>query len=226
MENIYSGRGLSPATPSYRPHWPAAVRAGAHVVSFIFHPLFIPVYVYAFLAWVHPYAFAAVPQKRKIMLLMAVFFSTGFLPMFSVLLMKGLGFIQSIFLRTQRERIIPYAAAIIFYFWIWYVFRNLQDIPGSFVNFLLGSFLGVCAAWLFNIRNKISMHGTGVGGLMMYFLIRVQTAEDNTALFLSAAILITGLVCTARFIVSDHTRREVYSGLIAGMVCQLIAWVI
>ncbi|WP_315819238.1 hypothetical protein [Paraflavitalea speifideaquila] len=102
----------------------------------------------------------------------AVFFSSGFLPTFSVFLMQRLGFVQSIFLRTQRERIIPYAAAIIFYFWIWYVFRNQQKAPIFFVQFLLGSFLAVCSAWMWNIRLKVSMHGTAVGGLVMFFCCR------------------------------------------------------
>lgn len=224
MQNSISGGALAPSTNENRYQWPAAIRVGAHIISYIFHPLFIPIYVMAFLVWVHPYAFAGIRPRQRIMYLAAVFFSTGFLPIFSVLLMRALGFVQSIYLRTQRERIIPYAAAIIFYFWIWYVFHNLQEVPPSLVRFLLGSFLAVCAAWLFNISYKISMHAIAMGGLVMFFLIQVLSNQEDTALYLSVALLVAGLVCTARFIVSDHTRREVYAGLLAGMACQLVAW--
>ena len=42
--------------------------------------------------------------------------------------------------------------------------------------------------------------------------------------YLSAGMFITGLVCTARFIASDHTQQEVYGGLATGVVSMLIAY--
>lgn len=209
--------------PRPQQHFPAPLKFMANFVSYLFHPLFIPVYVTAFLLFIHPYAFAGMAPKQKITTLGAVFFSTAFLPAFAVLLMRALGFIKSVHLNTQRERIIPYVAAITFYFWIWYVFHNLQDIPVYFVQFLLGVFLAVSAAWLFNIRYKISMHATGVGGLVMYFLFLTFGQREETALYLAIAFIIAGLVCTARFIASDHTAREIYSGLVVGALCQIIA---
>lgn len=214
---------MKEAAPLPQQRFPVPVKVFANLVSYLFHPLFIPAYVTAFLLFIHPYSFAGMADKQKMTTLGAVFFSTAFLPAFAVLLMKALGFIKSIHLQTQKERIIPYVAAITFYFWIWYVFHNLQDIPEYFVKFLLGVFLGVCAAWLFNIRYKISMHATGVGGLVTFFLLFTFGQTEETALFLAIAFLIAGLVCTARFIVSDHTPKEIYAGLIAGALCQIIA---
>src|SRR5262245_41217691 len=106
MENIIS----HPSSVAKRP---VGLRIAGHLVSFVFHPLFIPALVTAFLLYVHPLAFAGFPDKRKGLILIAVFFSSGFLPAFSVFLMWRLGFVDSIFLRTQKERIIPYSAAII-----------------------------------------------------------------------------------------------------------------
>jgi hypothetical protein len=207
-----------------RPH-PSEVltRAFAQVISYLFHPLFLSTYVTAYLLFIHPYAFAGMVHKQKIFTLASVFFSTGFLPAFAVLLMRALGFVQSFQLRMQKERIIPYVAAITFYFWIWYVFHNLQDIPVYYVKFLLGSFLSVCAAWLFNIRYKISMHSTGVGGLVAFALILAFSQREETALYVAIAFFIAGLVCTARFLVSDHTQKEIYSGFFVGAFCQLLA---
>jgi len=221
-KNIFMQDAEAPA-PLPNQHFPAPLRFLSQLVSYVFHPLFLTAYVTAFLLYIHPYAFAGMAPKQKVYTLISVFFSTGFLPAFAVLLMRALGFVQSFQLRTQKERIIPYVAAITFYFWIWYVFHNLQDIPQYYVKFLLGTFLGVCAAWMFNIRYKISMHATGVGGVMMFFLLLVLQQKEETALYLAASILIAGLVCTARFIVSDHSPRDVYSGLIVGALCQLAA---
>jgi hypothetical protein len=87
----------------------------------------------------------------KLLRLLSVIVSTLLLPAFAVFLLWRLQFIKSIFLRTQRERIIPYAIAIIFYFWVWNVFNNLSDSPLAAKQFLLGVFLSVCAAWMANI---------------------------------------------------------------------------
>jgi hypothetical protein len=202
---------------------PAIIRALAHLFSYIFHPLFIPAYVTAFLLFVDPYSFAGVADKQKLFRLIAVFFNTAFIPGFAVFLMWRLKLIESMQLRTQKERIIPYAAAMIFYFWAWYVFHKQPENPQSIDDFLLGSFLAVCAAWFLNIVTKISMHAIGVGGLALFFLLQAFSEQDVTGVYFSIAILIAGAVCTSRFIVSDHTQREIYLGFIAGAFCQLLA---
>ncbi len=199
------------------------VRGLAHFVSYIFHPLFISLYVAAFLLYVHPFAFAGMDDQKKLMRLAAVALSATFLPAFTVFLLWRLDFIQSIFLRTQKERIIPYAAAIIFYFWLWYVFKNLPDSPVSAKQFFLGVFLGVCGAWLANIAHKVSMHGTAVGGLLGFMLLHGWTDPSIGGAYMSMALIITGMVCTARLMVGEHSSKEVYVGLLIGIFAQVIA---
>ena len=202
--------------------WPAPVRLFGHIVSFIFHPLFIPSYITAFLVYVDPYAFAGLPDKGKIFKVASVIFSTAFLPLFSVALMKQLGFIKSIFLRSQKDRIIPYIVCMIFYFWIWYVSKNLHD-NSSLIAMLLAVFLSCIVGMMANIYYKISMHGIAVGALFVFFIWLAFNSTMPFGVYLAVAIFITGLVCTARFIVSDHNAFEVYRGLLAGALCQLVA---
>jgi hypothetical protein len=205
------------------PRQPVIIRMAASFISYVFHPLFISTYVTAFLLYIHPYAFTGMSEKYKLFRLIAVFFNTSFVPGFAVFLMWRLRLINSLFLRTQKERIIPYAAAMIFYFWAWYVLRNLSDTSPLLKQFLLGSFLAVVAAWMLNIYYKVSMHAIAVGGLAVYFLLQAFTQYDVTGLYFSIAILIAGLVCTSRLLVSDHHPFEIYTGLMAGACCQLFA---
>lgn len=203
---------------------PLYLRVFGHLVSYVFHPLFIPVYVTAFLLYIEPYAFAGLNPAQKTFKLISIFFNTTFLPGFAVFLMYKLRLIKSMYLNTQRERIIPYAVAMVFYFWVWYVSKNQTENPQIFKVFLLGSFLAVCATWMLNINSKISMHSTAAGGLICFALLLSFNTQDPSALYLSYAILITGLVCTARFLVSDHSRSEIYLGLASGIITQLIAY--
>ncbi|HTL07321.1 MAG TPA: hypothetical protein VL307_03650 [Chitinophagaceae bacterium] len=202
--------------------WPGPVRVFGQVVSFLFHPLFIPSYITAYLLYADPYAFAGMSEKGKILKLISVAFSTSFLPLFSVALMKQLGFVTSIYLKTQKDRIIPYIVSMIFYFWAWYVSKNLHD-SGQLVAMLLAVFLSCIAGMMANIYYKISMHGIAVGALFVLFLWMASSGNAAGGTWLAIATLVTGLVCTARLIVSDHTSFEVYSGLMVGALCQLVA---
>lgn len=211
---------LSPAANNYT--WPAPVRLSGHIISYIFHPLFIPSYITAFLVYADPYAFAGMNDKLKMFKVISVVFSTAFLPLFSVALMKQLGFIKSIFLRSQKDRIIPYIVCMIFYFWAWYVSKNIHDNAAQ-TAMLLAVFLSCIAGMMANIYYKISMHGIAVGALLVLFTWMAFNGTVAGGAYLSIVILIIGLVCTARFIVSDHNAFEVYSGLMAGALCQLVA---
>ena len=136
--------------------------------------------------------------------------------------MKQLGFIQSIFLRTQRDRIIPYIVSMVFYFWAWYVSKNLHD-AAPVTSMLLATFIGCIAGMMANIYFKISMHGIAVGALFVFFLWLAFNGTTPLGIYLAVATFITGLVCTARFIVSDHNPFEIYVGLLTGIICQLVA---
>ncbi|HVM87328.1 MAG TPA: hypothetical protein VMT76_04015 [Puia sp.] len=204
---------------------PAALRFLAHLFSVIFHPLFITSYVMYFLLFIHPLAFAGFDNKVKIFRFISVLFSTALLPAFSTFLLWQLKLgVQSIVLRTTKERIIPYALAMIFYWWIWNVYRHLDDSPPVSVHFLLGTFLAVCGAWFCNIYFKISMHAIAVGGGVIFFLLFSLNDGFASGLNLSIVIFIAGIVCTSRFIVSDHTSFELYSGLFIGALAQFLAW--
>lgn len=201
----------------------SALNILAQFFSYVFHPIFIPVYVTWFLTYIHPGYFAGFNTQQKTWIIVRVAYSMVFFPFITVLLLKGLGFSKSIFLKTQQERIIPYIACGIFFFWVYLVFRNQPEIPKILTAFTFGVFLSSSAALLFNIRMKISMHAIGMGGLIGIFLLVMLYNTMLMGAPLSIALLIAGIVCTSRMIVSDHTQSEIYVGFFVGFICQLIA---
>src|SRR3954468_20099580 len=86
----------------------SVVSVFAHFFSYIFHPLFIPLYTIGFLVFFHPSYFAGFTTEDRYRVLMVTALNSVFFPAFAVLLMKGLGFIKSIFLRSRQDRIGPY----------------------------------------------------------------------------------------------------------------------
>ena len=205
-------------------NYPAVVRIPAHLVSYIFHPLFIPVIATWYLAFIQPGYFTGIAPREKFFIIIRVGYNTVFYPALSVLLLKALGFIDSVFLKTQRERIIPYVATNIFYFWMYLVFRNQPGVPSILTAFILGVFLASSVALLANIYFKISMHALGAGALSGLMLLIIFSGSWHS-IFLPAMVvfLITGFIGTSRLIVSDHLPFDIYAGIFVSITCQVIA---
>ena len=98
----------------------------SHLFSVVFHPLFIPFYVVGFLVYYHPSYFSGFSFYSKFVLLRSTAVNTILFPAFALLVMKGLGFVRSVFLHTQQDRIGPYLANMIFYFWMARVCFNFR----------------------------------------------------------------------------------------------------
>lgn len=199
------------------------VKTLAHFFSYVFHPLFIPLYVTYFLTFIHPGYFSGFSVQQKSWLLIRVAYIMIFFPLITVLLLKGLGFINSIFLKTQKDRIIPYMACGIFFFWSYQVFKNQHEIPVILTSFAFAVFLSSSMALMANIYFKISMHAIGMGGVVGLFVIIMQQNTMLMTVPLAIGLLITGIVCTSRLLISDHSNKEIYTGLIIGIVCQFIS---
>ena len=211
------------------PKQPGGLRIAAKIISYIFHPVFIPVYVTWFLIFVHPYLFAGFTPWLKTTTLMMAVLTFTFFPIVTVLLLKGLKFIDNIYLHTQKDRVIPFLACMIWYFWLWYVWKNFGktsnaiDIPLEAVQFALAAFISTIIGLMVNIKMKVSLHAISTGVMVTLFLLMAFTQQLNFGIWLSIVLFITGLVCTARFIISDHTAQEIYGGLAVGVVSMLIA---
>lgn len=214
---------LQPFREKGYPSQNAAIRLVAKIVSYIFHPLFVPVYIAGFLITIQPYLFASFTPAEKLITLLRFFMMYSFFPLVTVLLAKGLGFLNSVYLKTQKERVIPYIACGIYYFWMCYVLRNQPQFSNQVVQLCMAIFIASSLGLLVNIIMKVSMHAISMGIMLAFMSLLSFTQAGSYTIYMSVAFLIAGLVCTARFIVSDHTQKEIYTGLLVGGVSQLIA---
>jgi hypothetical protein len=207
---------------------PKAIRIAATIISYIFHPVFIPVYIVYFLLFNHPYLFAGYDQRNKLLVLAQAFMMLTFFPLVSIFLLKALNFIESIYLHTQKDRVIPFIACMTWYFWLWYVWNNMgksgdqADIPPEAVQLALAIFISTIIGLMANIKFKISLHAIGVGVMLTFIILLGLSQGLSAGMYISVAVLVTGLVLTSRFIVSDHTSFEVYAGFAAGIISMLL----
>jgi hypothetical protein len=204
--------------------FPAPLLFSARLISILFHPLFIGVWMMAYITFFHPTIFLAVGDKSRMFKFITFVNNNVVFPLLVVLLMKGLGFSQSVYLRTQKERIVPYVASITFFFWTWNVFTHQPDAPEILQDMCQGMFFSACAALVFNSYFKISMHAIGVGGLMGLMLMISFYGQSYALWPFAVAVLIAGLVCTSRLMLSDHIPLDIVMGILVGLLGQLVAW--
>lgn len=201
---------------------PFILRIFARIISILFHPVFVPVYIVAFLVYIHPYLFLGVSPWDKTRTILQATLMFTFFPVVTVSLLRALKFIDTIYLATQKDRIIPYVVCGIWYFWIWYVWHNLPDSPPELSQLAMAVFIASSIGLIANIYMKISMHAISMGVMVTFMMFLALSQQMSFGIYVAAAWLVAGLVCTARFIVSDHTRREVYLGLLVGLISQLV----
>lgn len=202
---------------------PVAAKIFSKFFSVIFHPLFIPLYVTAYMLFLHPDAFVGFSVQKKWQVLSIVFLNMCFFPLFTVALARALKFIDSLYLKTQKDRIIPLIACGIFFFWAFLVFREQSQYPDTLVSFTLGVFLAASAALIENIYQKVSLHAMGMGGWLGFMIVLLFKQSLFMAWPLAVVTILAGLVCSARLVLGSHTTREVYTGLITGALAQFIA---
>lgn len=203
---------------------PFGIRISAKIISYIFHPLFIPTYVFLWMYWRFPYTFVGLSGRDLHMRVLGLFMTTSFFPAFTVFLLWKLKFIKSIHLRTQKERIIPYIATMIFYWWMWYLSRSFTDQASALKFFYFGIFIATIPALILNNFVKVSMHAMGAAGAVTAIILTCILYHTTYGLDIAIATILAGIICTARMALSEHSIFEINSGIVIGLASQIIAY--
>lgn len=202
-----------------------ALRGFANFISFVCHPVFMPVAMTLILSVLAPAGFSGMTTKQWVLLVVSIATSTLFFPLFSIALMKPLGFISSYKMPTARERTIPLMATMIFYFWISHVLNNMAGaIPQILKILMLGNFWGLIMVFIANIFTRISMHTAAAGGAVGIIVVLLFSNSTNMIVPLFVAIMVAGIIGSARLILGAHQRGDVWLGYIIGVISQIGAY--
>lgn len=198
------------------------LRSIATIVSYLLHPVFMPIIMTWVIYMITPMSFVQYEGKLSL-LFIQIGMATIFFPLLVVGLLKGLGFISSIFMRTQKERIIPLIATMMCYWWISHVFKNL-DAPLVLQILLRGAYWSIIALFICSIFFKISMHTMAAGGMLGMLIVLMIVTPVSMAVPFIAGLLIAGASGTARLLLGAHTQFEVWVGYILGILVMLAAY--
>lgn len=194
------------------------------LISYLLHPLFLLTYMAAAVCWLNVSGFAGITDATKWKWIGITAFNTIFFPLVTLLLLWKLKFVESIFLKTKKDRIIPLIANMIYYFWVYQVFSRSLHAPLMLNVLFLGAFWGIILLFLGNIFFKISMHTTAAGGMIGLMLVLMFAGQINFLIPFLIILLIAGMIGTARMILNSHTPFEIWMGYLAGLVAMLAAY--
>lgn len=189
-----------------------------NIVSYLFHPLFIPIGGTILYFIVAPYSTLEMQSGN----ILPIFILTVIIPIIFFLILKNLGVIHSIFLPTLEERKYPLYISCILFLMILY-----KVIPNNYVNELFFFFTGLLTATttaliLLFLKFKTSMHLLGMGSILMFMIGLSIHFEVNITLAISLFVLFTGLVTTSRLYLKAHNKAELFIGFLIGCCSQLI----
>lgn len=217
------------------PVWEVALRVVARIVSFLFNPLLIPTYMLVVLIAVNPYIFGvnSLGDELSRLLLLRIFLSTFLIPMVAITMLRTTGLISSLDMQDKKERIGPYIITGVFYLWMARNFIGSEAVPTAYTVFMLGATIALFLAFFINVFSKISAHTVGMGALVgMVIITMFMFSYDsfivagwnlNMNIVLIAAVLLAGLVGTARQILHPYHPNDLYGGYLVGFLSQIIA---
>ncbi|KAB8154444.1 hypothetical protein EZY14_008455 [Kordia sp. TARA_039_SRF] len=195
------------------------MRTFLNVISYVFHPIFIPsmATVGYFLVTPRMYEFNF---KVDVSITIAIF--TVFIPILTFILLRRLRMIDTVFVKDVRQRKIPLYLYVLLLFLIVTkiisksIFAELYDF---FVATLISAIL--CLFFVL-IRIKASMHMMGIAGLVMFLIVLSISYQLNITFALSILILMIGIVGSSRLYLKAHTISELILGLAIGVIPQLL----
>ena len=116
------------------------MKIAAKIISYVFHPLIMPIIGLSIIFNTDSYINYAVPQELKQAVLILVGASTFLIPLLISLLLLNRKLINSLEMETQKERVIPYSITISFYVLTLYMLKQ-APIPAIIFNFIIGATL-------------------------------------------------------------------------------------
>lgn len=197
----------------------------AKIISYLFHPVFMPVYGLLLLFNFQNIFAQLLLLKAKLMILSIVTLTTVVFPLLVIYMMKKQGFIKSMTMDDRSERIIPYMIVALFYYMTYHMFRQLE-LPFVFSLFMMGATLLIALVTLISFKWKISIHMVGVGGITGVLIGLSFNLSINLISMIGAMILLSGLIGYARLKLNAHKPSEIYSGYLAGVFIMSVLFFI
>lgn len=189
-------------------------------LSFIFHPILLPTWLYLSLIFFTPAYILQIPAGMEWVLAGIIFLITFLVPSLFTLLMVKMKMVSSITLNERMERNRPILISAIFFFLTYYFLDYFSFIP-VFGYYLLCVTSISLLTMMINAFWKISLHAIGHGATIAVYISLAMLIEIPI-LLIAFALITGGITATARLKLKAHTPAEIYGGYTLGFVTMTL----
>lgn len=197
------------------------MNATARIISYVFHPLLMGSYMFALMIFFLPAALYPIPSGSQLLFLLLFFMITVVFPVCLLSLLKIFGSIKSITLEARQERVFPFFMVLVLYAAFTYLLahQNKMGLEDNVFKFLLIIDGLVLAGTVITLFYKVSMHAIGIMGLVGILLPLNKDSDNEVLLWITiSAIVLAGIIMSARLQLNAHTPRQVLVGALAGFL--------
>ncbi len=192
----------------------------AKIASVLFHPLLMPCYLLILIFSSYTYINFGFAREAKVYLVLYVFLYLFLTPGFVSLIMMRYKYIESLSLKTRRERFYPYLVTIIMMGIVLYSFSQ-RPIPHAIFLFFIGALTSLITLFVINFFWKVSAHMAGIGGLIGALIALQLRLNTDLSGYIILAIIVAGLIGSARLVLDAHKPAQLLIGLFVGLLPQI-----
>jgi hypothetical protein len=196
----------------------------ARLVSYLFHPLLMPTYLFSLLAWALPSSMEPIRPEQHLKFILFIFIVTFALPFLNVGIFKVFGTIRSFSLPERKERLIPFVFISAIYVIVTYLFysQTQMSLNDNFLKLMVIIDLLVVVATITTFFFKVSVHTVSAWGLIGIMVPLNKMSQMETLFYPTLAIIaLAGIIMSARLKVGAHSSREVMWGGVLGLATSV-----
>lgn len=187
----------------------------AQSVSYLFHPLLVPLYGLFFLFHSNS-LFSFIPQQVQWLCYAVTVGALILLPLLCMLVFKKLRLIRDLQLETGRERVYPALAAVFSAFGGFYLIGKLPYT--NIVQQLYLVLIIVLSAFsIVTLRWKISMHMTAAGVVCGFVSVLGLKYWAHVEGWLMWILFFSGILAACRLYLKKHNPAQIYAGFCFGL---------
>ena len=188
-------------------------------ISVVFHPLIMPLLGVIFYFHKTP---RFIPEGVKQAKIFSIIILTIILPILLFFLLKTINKVNSIHLKSTKERLIPLFINCIIIVLILLRVLSSNEIVELYY-FFLGILCSTLACFILAVfKVKASIHMIAASGFFMFAIALGIHYQININGTIAIMMIIIGAIATSRLHLEAHTNEELVIGLFLGLFPQLI----
>lgn len=190
------------------------MRILALVISYVLHPLWMPLWMFLMLWSVDPWLRI---QPAVMVYVSSILLINALAPAISLYVLHRRGALSDLEVSQRRERTVPFLVVMFYQVLGYYALtRPGVYLPSEVLSLILGMMASLAIAMLLTRWIKVSMHllaqGGAIGALWSFHLLHDLNLGD----YLPLGFLVAGAVGWSRMRLGVHTPKELALGFLLG----------